>query len=156
MRPDVKPVAFENVGLDDLKNVAEKLIHEAAANRVIIFNGEMGSGKTTFIKTIGQVLGVKSSMSSPTFSIVNEYETGSGDTIYHFDFYRLKNESEAYDIGTEEYFDSGSYCFVEWPDKVQSLLPQKYVEVSIMKPIVETQNLAFQFDTRTISFTLHE
>jgi tRNA threonylcarbamoyl adenosine modification protein YjeE len=78
----------------------------------------MGSGKTTFIKSIGHVLGVKDGMSSPTFSIVNEYETSIGEKLYHFDFYRLKNELEAYDIGTEEYFDSGKYCFVEWPDKV--------------------------------------
>lgn len=148
MRPDVKPVAFENVKLDDLENVAQKLIREAEANRVIIFNGEMGSGKTTFIKAIGHVLGVKEGMSSPTFSIVNEYETGSGEKIYHFDFYRLKNESEAYDIGTEEYFDSGAYCFVEWPDKVQSLLPQKYVEVNITKTNDDQQ--------RIIAFTLHE
>ncbi len=155
MRPDGKGIAFENVTLTDLEDVANKLIREAGSNRVIVFNGEMGSGKTTFIKAIGHVLGVKESMSSPTFSIVNEYENQSGDKIYHFDFYRLKNELEAYDIGTEEYFDSGSYCLIEWPIKVSSLLPEKYVEVSITKPIVETQNFASQ-DTRTISFITHE
>lgn len=148
MRPDVKGIAFENVTLADLENVAEKLIREAGSHRVIIFNGEMGAGKTTFIKAVGHSLGIEEGMSSPTFSIVNEYETKSGETVYHFDFYRLKNELEAYDIGTEEYLDSGNYCFIEWPDKVQSLLPQKYVEVSITK----TSN----DQLRTISFTIHE
>ena len=158
MRPDVKSIAFEHVGLSDLENIAEQIIREAGSNRVIIFNGEMGSGKTTFIKVIGHALGVKDGMSSPTFSIVNEYETGSAEKIYHFDFYRLKNEGEAYDIGAEEYFDSGSYCFIEWPDKVAGLLPDKYVEVSITKT-VDTQNVAYLRDienTRTIAFTTHE
>jgi len=150
MRPDVRGIAFENVTLGDLEELAKKLLREAGTNRVIIFNGEMGSGKTTFIKAIGHVLGVKNGMSSPTFSIVNEYENEAGERIYHFDFYRLKNELEAYDIGIEEYFDSGSYCLVEWPDKVPSLLPRNYVEVSISKPITSSNY------TRIISFTTHE
>lgn len=148
MRPDVKGIAFENVTLNDLEELAVKLIREAAANRVIIFNGEMGSGKTTFIKAIGHALGVKEGMSSPTFSIVNEYDNEAGEKIYHFDFYRLKNELEAYDIGAEEYLDSGSYCLIEWPEKIPSLLPQKYVEVSIAKTTND--------QVRTISFTTHE
>lgn len=148
MRPDVKGIAFENVALDNLEELAEKLIREAGAIRVIIFNGEMGSGKTTFIKVIGHVLGVKDGMSSPTFSIVNEYESEAGEKIYHFDFYRLKNELEAYDIGTEEYFDSGSYCFIEWPDKVPGLLPNQYMEVSITKKAND--------QIRTIAFITHE
>jgi tRNA threonylcarbamoyladenosine biosynthesis protein TsaE len=156
MRPDGKAIAFENVGLGDLEELAKKLIREAGSNRVIIFNGEMGSGKTTFIKAIGHVLNVKDGMSSPTFSIVNEHDRSTGEKIYHFDFYRLKNELEAYDIGTEEYLDSGSYCLIEWPDKIPSLLPDKYVEVSITKPVVETQNFASPLNTRTISFTTHE
>ena len=148
MRPDVKGIAFENVSLDKLEELAKKLIREAGSTRVIIFNGEMGSGKTTFIKAIGHVLDVKDGMSSPTFSIVNEYERPTGEIIYHFDFYRLKNELEAYDIGTEEYFDSGSYCLIEWPDKVPSLLPEKYIEVSIAKTAND--------QLRTIAFTTHE
>lgn len=161
MRPDVKGIAFENVAPGDLEELAKKLIREAGSNRIIIFNGEMGSGKTTFIKAIGHVLGVKGGMSSPTFSIVNEYELSTGEKIYHFDFYRLKNELEAYDIGTEEYLDSGSYCLIEWPDKVRNLLPEKYVEVSITKPIAETKNIKTQNfaslpNTRTISFITHE
>lgn len=162
MYPDAKEITFENVTLGDLKKLARKLIHVAGANRVIIFNGDMGSGKTTFIKAIGHVLGVEAGMSSPTFSIVNEYENRATEKIYHFDFYRLKSEAEAYDIGIEEYIDSGSYCFIEWPDKIPSLLPEQYVEVSITKPVVETQNVetqnlaSLQHNTRTISFTTHE
>ena len=148
MRPDVKGIAFENVSLGDLEELAKKLIREAGSTRVIIFNGEMGSGKTTFIKVIGHFLGIKDGMSSPTFSIVNEYETDSGEKIYHFDFYRLKNELEAYDIGTEEYLDSGSYCLIEWPDKITGLLPEKYIEVSIAKTTND--------QLRTIAFTTHE
>lgn len=148
MRPDVKSIAFEHVGINDLESIAEQIIHEAGTNRVIIFNGEMGAGKTTFIKAIGHVLGVTDGMSSPTFSIVNEYEGRTGEPIYHFDFYRLKNENEAYDIGTEEYFDSGSYCLIEWPDKVAGLLPDTYAEVTISK----TEN----DQHRTIAFTTHE
>jgi tRNA threonylcarbamoyladenosine biosynthesis protein TsaE len=148
MRPDVKGIAFENVALADLEELAKKLIREVGSNRVIIFNGEMGSGKTTFIKVIGHALGVKEGMSSPTFSIVNEYEREAGEKIFHFDFYRLKNELEAYDIGTEEYLDSGSYCLIEWPDKIPSLLPEKYIEVSIAKTAND--------QVRTIAFITHE
>lgn len=148
MRPDVKGIVFEKVTPGDLPEIAEKLIHEAGPLRVIVFHGEMGSGKTTFIKAIGHALGVHEGMSSPTFSIVNEYETASGQTLYHFDFYRLKNEVEAYDIGTEEYFDSGFYCLIEWPEKVAGLLPEKYFEVSIHKTDNDQQ--------RTIAFNTHE
>lgn len=148
MRPDVKGITFENVALTDLEELAKKLIREAGSNRVIIFNGEMGSGKTTFIKAIGHVLGVKEGMSSPTFSIVNEYEREAGEKIYHFDFYRLKNELEAYDIGTEEYLDSGSYCLIEWSDKIPSLLPRNYIEVLIVKTAND--------QVRTIAFITHE
>lgn len=148
MRPDVKSIAFEHVGLDDLESIAEQIIREAGSHRVIIFNGEMGSGKTTFIKAMGHVLGVKDGMSSPTFSIVNEYERSAGEPVYHFDFYRLRNESEAYDIGAEEYFDSGSYCLIEWPDKVAGLLPDSYAEVTILKTESDHH--------RTIAFTTHE
>ncbi|HMV08689.1 MAG TPA: tRNA (adenosine(37)-N6)-threonylcarbamoyltransferase complex ATPase subunit type 1 TsaE [Cyclobacteriaceae bacterium] len=148
MRPDVKGIVFEKVTPGDLQHVAEQLIREAGPLRVIVFQGEMGSGKTTFIKAICHALGVNDGMSSPTFSIVNEYEGTSGQTIYHFDFYRLKNELEAYDIGTEEYLDSGSYCLIEWPEKIAGLLPQKYFEVSIRKTDNDQQ--------RTIAFNTHE
>jgi len=90
----------------------------------------MGAGKTTLIKSLCECLGVKEPATSPTFSIVNEYQGGSSK-IYHFDFYRLKNQSEALDLGYEEYFYSGSYCFIEWPEKIPDLWPDHYIRVDI-------------------------
>ena len=95
-----------------------------------MFYGEMGAGKTTVIKSICEYLGVNGAVTSPTFSIVNEYE-GGGKRLYHFDFYRLKNQTEALDMGYEEYFYSGDYCFIEWPEKIPELLPEHYVSISI-------------------------
>ncbi len=90
----------------------------------------MGAGKTTFIKAFCEALNVEDTVSSPTFSIVNEYRYPNG-IIYHFDFYRLKNQAEALDIGLEEYFDSGEYCLIEWPEKIPNLLPENYLEISL-------------------------
>ena len=98
---------------------------------VVIFEGEMGAGKTTFIKAVCRELGVTDAVSSPTFSIVNEYETTSGKRLYHFDFYRIEEEQEALSIGALEYFDSGNLCFIEWPSKVPNLLPDHYLTVNI-------------------------
>ncbi len=133
MHPDVKVQAtvFTPISLADLQNVASKLLALLGDIRICIVTGEMGSGKTSLVKAFGRALGVDDTMSSPTFSLVNEYHTSSGKKIYHFDLYRLKSEREAYDIGAEEYFYSGDYCFVEWPDKVTSLLPNTYAEVKI-------------------------
>jgi tRNA threonylcarbamoyladenosine biosynthesis protein TsaE len=117
-------------GLADLKEAAKKMLEVIGDNKIVLFYGDMGAGKTTFIKSICVELGVKETVSSPTFSIVNEYE-GSGNTIYHFDFYRIKSIQEAYDIGYEEYFYSGNMCFVEWPDKIDELLPDHYLKVEI-------------------------
>jgi tRNA threonylcarbamoyladenosine biosynthesis protein TsaE len=91
----------------------------------------MGAGKTTFIRAICEELGVEESVNSPTFAIVNEYRSGEGDPIYHFDFYRINKEEEAYDFGYEDYFYSGELCFVEWPEKIENLLPEDAVTVSI-------------------------
>jgi tRNA threonylcarbamoyladenosine biosynthesis protein TsaE len=113
---------------DDLLIAAEKLL--AFNNNVFLFYGDMGAGKTTFIKSICQKLGVDDTVSSPTFSIVNEYVSPEGP-IYHFDFYRLKTETEAMDLGFEEYLYSGNYCFIEWPEKIPNLLPDHAVNVSI-------------------------
>ena len=115
---------------NELPQVAEKLLTYANGQKFFIFEGEMAAGKTTFIKSLCETLGVTDVVSSPTFSIVNEYEGKSGQ-IYHFDFYRLKNLQEAYDIGYEEYFYSDNYCLVEWPSKVDELLPEEYVKVQI-------------------------
>ena len=117
-------------GLPDLKEAAKKMLEVIGDNKIVLFYGDMGAGKTTFIKSICAELGVKETVSSPTFSIVNEYE-GNGNTIYHFDFYRIKSIQEAYDIGYEEYFYSGNMCFVEWPDKIDELLPEHYLKVEI-------------------------
>jgi len=114
----------------ELDSVAEQLLTFANGNKFFIFEGEMAAGKTTFIKAFCAVLGVDDVVSSPTFSIVNEYGSKAG-LIYHFDFYRLKNQQEAYDIGYEEYFYSGDYCLVEWPSKVEDLLPEKYIRIEI-------------------------
>lgn len=122
---------FEKVTLEKLNAVAGEMVESLGDSSVIVFHGEMGAGKTTLIKAIGKAMGVSDTVSSPTFSIVNEYQTNSDRKIYHFDFYRIKNETEAYDIGTEEYFDSGNFCFVEWPEKIPSLLPTVYSEVFI-------------------------
>ena len=98
--------------------------------KIITFTGEMGVGKTTLIKEMCKVLGVKNATSSPTFSLVNQYNTPSG-LIYHFDCYRLKTETEALDMGIEEYLDSGNWCFIEWPEKIANLLPQKHTSLKI-------------------------
>ncbi|MFC5269643.1 tRNA (adenosine(37)-N6)-threonylcarbamoyltransferase complex ATPase subunit type 1 TsaE [Adhaeribacter terreus] len=98
---------------------------------VVLFEGEMGAGKTTFIKAICRELGVTEAVSSPTFSLVNEYEGRDGKRIYHFDFYRLNEEREALDIGIYEYLDSGNLCLIEWPSKVENLLPEHVLLVNI-------------------------
>ncbi|WP_316830326.1 tRNA (adenosine(37)-N6)-threonylcarbamoyltransferase complex ATPase subunit type 1 TsaE [Pedobacter aquatilis] len=116
--------------LADLPEVADKLIAFAGDEQIFIFDGEMGAGKTTFIKTFCKILGVEDVVSSPTYSIVNEY-LGAKKTVYHFDFYRIKNIREAYDLGYEEYFYSDSICLIEWPERVEELLPEHYVKVEI-------------------------
>ncbi len=116
---------------EELEKAAQLFIEEFKNKRVFIFSGELGSGKTTFIKYICKVLGVKNGISSPTFSLVNEYECADGSVVYHFDFYRIKDVREAYDIGYEEYFYSGNYCFIEWPEKIPGLVPQDTVEIKI-------------------------
>lgn len=117
--------------LTDLPFAAAQFIRFCGASRVCLFNGEMGVGKTTFIKSICEVLGVTNTISSPTYSLVNEYETADGETIYHFDFYRIRDEREALDMGYEDYLYSGAWCFIEWPDRISNLLPEKAVQVSI-------------------------
>ena len=116
---------------DELDAVARQLLAEGRERRIWLFEGEMGAGKTTLIKSICRTLGVLSIVQSPTFSIVNEYTTHEGHSVYHFDCYRLRNEAEALDIGIEEYFDSGSYCFIEWPERIMSLWPSAYYRVHI-------------------------
>ena len=116
---------------DDLVAVAEEILHSVPKERLFAFYGEMGAGKTTLIKAFCRVLGSTDVVSSPTFSLVNEYEDGSGNSLFHFDFYRIKKLEEVYDIGFEEYVYSGHYCFLEWPERMAELLPENYVYVSI-------------------------
>jgi len=116
---------------EQLTDVANHLLKDNPNKRIFAFYGKMGVGKTTLIKALCQTLGVTDIAGSPTFSIVNQYLTEDGESIFHFDFYRMKKEEEAYDIGYEEYFFSGNYCFIEWPEKIQALLPQGCVEVSL-------------------------
>jgi len=116
--------------LDEINNVAE-LIVAAKPNKVLLFNGEMGAGKTTFIKQLCKTLGVTEATSSPTFSLVNEYETTDNQIIYHFDFYRLKKETEALDMGVDDYLYSGHWCFIEWAENIANLLPENYSTITI-------------------------
>ncbi|TWR30586.1 tRNA (adenosine(37)-N6)-threonylcarbamoyltransferase complex ATPase subunit type 1 TsaE [Mucilaginibacter pallidiroseus] len=115
---------------NELDSAAADIIKYAADNRLFLFYGEMGAGKTTLIKSLCAAVGVHDAVTSPTFSIVNEYEGASGP-VFHFDFYRLKDQSEAMDMGYEEYFYSGNYCFVEWPEKIASLVPNRYTGIRI-------------------------
>jgi tRNA threonylcarbamoyladenosine biosynthesis protein TsaE len=116
---------------NEIAAAAKAVLDAFPASRSFAFHGEMGAGKTTFIKAICTELGVQDGMSSPTFSLVNEYITNQGETIFHFDFYRIDNENDAYQAGLHEYFDTGNYCFVEWPEKVPSILPTGCVHVNI-------------------------
>ena len=115
----------------ELKSVAEVLLKTFPDHRFFSFYGELGAGKTTFIKFICEALQSIDVVSSPTFSIVNVYKTKNFTEIFHFDFYRLKSLEEVYDIGYEDYFYSESYCFIEWPEKIESLLPEKNVKIFI-------------------------
>ena len=98
---------------------------------IFAFYGKMGSGKTTFIKSLCEELGVEDTINSPTFAIVNEYKGGKGETIFHFDFYRIKSLAEVYNMGYEEYFYSNALCFIEWPELIEELLPEEAVKVTI-------------------------
>jgi tRNA threonylcarbamoyladenosine biosynthesis protein TsaE len=123
-------VTLTATSLSGLPAIAAQLITHAGNNRIFLFKGDMGAGKTTFIKAICENLGVKDGVTSPTFAIVNEY-VGASSKIYHFDFYRLKTQTEALDMGCEEYFYSGNYCFIEWPEKIPDMLPPHYTDVTI-------------------------
>jgi tRNA threonylcarbamoyladenosine biosynthesis protein TsaE len=124
-------VQIKVFNVHQLDDAAKKLITFAGANRVWLFEGDLGAGKTTLIKAVCRNFNVKDTVNSPSFSVVNEYKGKNGARFYHLDFYRIKDEEEAMDIGAEEYIFSGDYCFIEWPSKISSLLPQQYVSVSI-------------------------
>jgi len=119
--------------LEEIDNAARQVL-SGNIKKIITFHAEMGVGKTTFIKAFARQLGVKNMTSSPTFSLVNEYETEAGDILYHFDLYRLNTEEEAYDMGIDEYFYSGNMCLIEWPEKTPNLIPLDHTSM-IMKQL---------------------
>jgi len=117
--------------LSDINHIAARFIQAHPADRIFAFYGEMGAGKTTFIKALCEEMQVLDYVTSPTFALINEYRTGNDQAIFHFDFYRIKNISEAFDFGYEDYFYSGNYCFIEWPELIEPLLPSIAVKVTI-------------------------
>lgn len=116
--------------IDQLESVAQQIIAQQP-QKAILFHGEMGVGKTTLIKQLCKNLGVLEATSSPTFSLVNEYEIANNQLVYHFDFYRLKNEMEALDMGADDYFYSGNWCFIEWAEKIPNLIPEAHSIITI-------------------------
>jgi tRNA threonylcarbamoyladenosine biosynthesis protein TsaE len=122
---------FKNVKIGELPKIAVEIIENFPDERIFTFFGAMGVGKTTFIKQLCDVLEVKNTVNSPTFSVINEYSDRFGNAVYHFDFYRMKNLQEIADLGCEEYFYSGNYCFLEWSELVQDLLPDNYLRIDI-------------------------
>lgn len=117
--------------LDDIDKVAKKII-DYSEHRIILFEGNLGAGKTTLIKALVKALGSSDYVSSPTFSLLNEYETESGEPIYHMDLYRLKDEQEAFDIGIEELLENNFWKFIEWPEKINTLLDSNYHSANIL------------------------
>lgn len=116
---------------EDAESVAKKILEATEGKNVFVLEGQMGAGKTTLIKGFCKALGVEGQTSSPTFAVVNEYRTRSNEKIYHFDCYRLKSPLEALDIGCEEYFYSGNFCFIEWPEMLGELVPENAVKLKI-------------------------
>ncbi|KAF2337053.1 tRNA (adenosine(37)-N6)-threonylcarbamoyltransferase complex ATPase subunit type 1 TsaE [Flavobacterium daemonense] len=116
--------------LDQIQEVAQQIL-DSNPKKIILFNGEMGVGKTTLIKQLCKSLGVQDATSSPTFSLVNEYYTSNNQIVYHFDFYRLNKETEALDMGVDDYLYSGNWCFIEWSEKIKNLLPEETSTITI-------------------------
>lgn len=128
--------------LDSIRETAREFIDHMDGRKVFAFYGKMGAGKTTFIKAVCEELGVEDVITSPTFAIINEY-SGKDDTIYHFDFYRIKKLEEVYDMGYEDYFYSGALCFIEWPELIEEVLPEDAVKVQIIEKEDGTRAVLF-------------
>ncbi len=130
--------------IEHIRDAARDFVQQIGSHKVFAFYGKMGAGKTTFIKAVCEELGVDDVITSPTFAIVNEYQPASSPTsIYHFDFYRIKKLEEVYDMGYEDYFYSGSLCFIEWPELIEELLPDDAVRVDIIEQSDGTRLVAF-------------
>ena len=130
--------------IDTIRESAREFIKNIGEHKVFAFYGKMGAGKTTFVKAICEELGVEDVITSPTFAIVNEYETSpKPQSIYHFDFYRIKRLEEVYDMGYEDYFYSGALCFIEWPELIEDLLPEDAVKVTITENADGTRSVTF-------------
>lgn len=117
--------------IKDLNSIAKRLIDEFSGERIFAFYGKMGAGKTTFIQSVCKALGSENTVTSPTFALINEYKTGDRQSVFHFDFYRIKNLEEVFDLGYEDYLYSGSYCLIEWPELIEPLLPENIIKVKI-------------------------
>lgn len=133
----------ENYSLEELPEIASQLI-KSVPEKILLFYGEMGVGKTTLIKEIVKQLKVDDVVTSPTFSLVNEYHSRKGERIYHFDFYRIEQEEEALDIGIDEYFNSNAWCLVEWPERIKNLVPLNAVEIHLSRNDNGTRCLRFK------------
>lgn len=131
-------------GLEDYKRAAKEFVPFLKKGNVFAFYGAMGSGKTTFIKSLCEELGVEDAINSPTFAIVNEYEDKNRHTIYHFDFYRIKSIAEVYNMGYEEYIYSDAYCFMEWPELIEELLPEEHIRVDIKEESDGTRTIRIE------------
>ncbi|MDY4667841.1 MAG: tRNA (adenosine(37)-N6)-threonylcarbamoyltransferase complex ATPase subunit type 1 TsaE [Prevotella sp.] len=129
--------------LDNIQEAAKTFLQNMGNARVFAFYGKMGAGKTTFIKALCEQLGVEDVITSPTFALVNEYTSGKGEPIYHFDFYRIKKIEEVYDMGYEDYFYSGNLCLLEWPELIEGLLPEDAVKVTITEKEDGSRILSF-------------
>lgn len=127
----MKKVELRTQQLEDLPRIAQEILALKGNEQIFAFSGEMGAGKTTLISAICNALKVQDAISSPTYSLVNEYLRENGEKVYHFDFYRIDSEEEAMDMGVEDYFESGALCLVEWPEKIENLLPENYIHVKI-------------------------
>jgi tRNA threonylcarbamoyladenosine biosynthesis protein TsaE len=126
-----------------LDKVAEQILTLNQNNRIFSISGEMGAGKTTLIKALCKILGIKNILSSPTFSIVNEYRTPQNEPVYHFDFYRIERPEEAIAIGLYEYLESGYYCFIEWSEKIETILEEETVKIFIERIDAQTRKFTF-------------
>ena len=127
----MQDITFKINGIEELSKVSDLLISWRDKSNIIAFYGHMGAGKTTLVKNLCSKLGVQDEVNSPTFALVNEYQTETFDSVFHFDFYRIKSLEEVFDIGYEDYFYGGSLCLLEWPELIDPIMPEHFIKVEI-------------------------